>query len=237
MQYWCHRCLQNSRYIHAAPHDWNKYCLLIDTSNATSLEMLQEQLSETAAGNRDRERENNGDGEKRENKHTDYPTTKKTNANYEQYYKEQGIIKEAEWEAFLESMRQPLPTTFRITGFRGEAQEMLKIIKNEYITKLVSNDDCLFTVFLGKLYPNELGWQIDLSRREIRHQQDLQPLKEFLLNETESGNISRQEAVSMIPPLVLDVKPHHKVLDMCAAPGSKTAQLIELLHADGENVP
>ena len=32
--------------------------------------------------------------------------------------------------------------------------------------------------------------------------------------------------------LVLDVKPHHKVLDMCAAPGSKTAQLIEALHAD-----
>lgn len=36
--------------------------------------------------------------------------------------------------------------------------------------------------------------------------------------------------------LVLDVKPHHKVLDMCAAPGSKTAQLIEALHAD-ENDP
>ncbi len=46
------------------------------------------------------------------------------------------------------------------------------------------------------------------------------------------GNISRQEAVSMIPPLLLDVKPHHKVLDMCAAPGSKTAQLVEFLHAD-----
>jgi len=26
------------------------------------------------------------------------------------------------------------------------------------------------------------------------------------------GNISRQEAVSMIPPMVLDVKPHHKVI-------------------------
>lgn len=35
--------------------------------------------------------------------------------------------------------------------------------------------------------------------------------------------------------LVLDVKPHHKVLDMCAAPGSKTAQLIEALHADENN--
>jgi 16S rRNA C967 or C1407 C5-methylase (RsmB/RsmF family) len=49
------------------------------------------------------------------------------------------------------------------------------------------------------------------------------------------GNISRQEAVSMIPPLFMDIKPHHKILDMCAAPGSKTAQLIEYLHQD-ENV-
>ncbi|CAI9620003.1 unnamed protein product [Staurois parvus] len=46
------------------------------------------------------------------------------------------------------------------------------------------------------------------------------------------GNISRQEAVSMIPPVLLDVQPHHKILDMCAAPGSKTKQLIEMLHAD-----
>lgn len=35
----------------------------------------------------------------------------------------------------------------------------------------------------------------------------------------------------MIPPLFLDVKPHHIVMDMCAAPGSKTAQLIEALHS------
>ena len=41
----------------------------------------------------------------------------------------------------------------------------------------------------------------------------------------------------MIPPIVLDVKPHHKVLDMCAAPGSKTAQLIEAIHAEEDVVP
>uniref|UniRef100_A0A2S2PSC9 tRNA (cytosine(34)-C(5))-methyltransferase n=1 Tax=Schizaphis graminum TaxID=13262 RepID=A0A2S2PSC9_SCHGA len=35
----------------------------------------------------------------------------------------------------------------------------------------------------------------------------------------------------MIPPLLLDVKPSDKVLDMCAAPGSKTAQLIEALYS------
>jgi len=33
----------------------------------------------------------------------------------------------------------------------------------------------------------------------------------------------------MIPPLLLDVKPCHKILDTCAAPGSKTAQLLEFM--------
>lgn len=51
------------------------------------------------------------------------------------------------------------------------------------------------------------------------------------MSETEVGNISRQEAVSMIPPLFLDIKSHHYILDMCAAPGSKTAQIMEALHA------
>jgi 16S rRNA C967 or C1407 C5-methylase (RsmB/RsmF family) len=44
------------------------------------------------------------------------------------------------------------------------------------------------------------------------------------------GAITRQEAVSMIPPLLLAVEPAHRVLDMCAAPGSKTFQLLEMLH-------
>lgn len=35
----------------------------------------------------------------------------------------------------------------------------------------------------------------------------------------------------MIPPLLLEVLPHHYVLDVCAAPGSKSVQLLEALHA------
>eukprot|EP00117_Sycon_ciliatum_P008936 scpid54740/ scgid11435/ tRNA (cytosine(34)-C(5))-methyltransferase; NOL1/NOP2/Sun domain family member 2 len=41
----------------------------------------------------------------------------------------------------------------------------------------------------------------------------------------------------MIPPLLLDVKPNHNVLDMCAAPGSKTAQIIEMMHSRDGSVP
>lgn len=34
----------------------------------------------------------------------------------------------------------------------------------------------------------------------------------------------------MIPPLVLQVEPHHLTLDMCAAPGSKTTQMLEVIQ-------
>lgn len=36
----------------------------------------------------------------------------------------------------------------------------------------------------------------------------------------------------MLPPLLLDIKSNHLVLDMCAAPGSKSAQLLEGLHTN-----
>ena len=33
----------------------------------------------------------------------------------------------------------------------------------------------------------------------------------------------------MLPPLLLGVEAEHSVFDMCAAPGSKTAQIFELM--------
>jgi NOL1/NOP2/sun family putative RNA methylase len=42
-----------------------------------------------------------------------------------------------------------------------------------------------------------------------------------------------QEAASMIPPLVLDPKPDEIILDACAAPGSKTTQIAELMKNSG----
>eukprot|EP00435_Cladocopium_sp_Y103_P018052 s3075_g4.t1 len=38
------------------------------------------------------------------------------------------------------------------------------------------------------------------------------------------------KVVSMLPPLFLGVEPHHTVLDLCAAPGSKTFQMLEVMH-------
>ena len=73
-------------------------------------------------------------------------------------------------------------------------------------------------------YPDKLAYQLNVTRKEIRRQEVYFRLHNFLVAETESGSISRQETVSMLPPLVLGVRPHHAVLDMCAAPGSKVSQ-------------
>lgn len=47
------------------------------------------------------------------------------------------------------------------------------------------------------------------------------------------GYVYIQDASSMIPPVVLDPKPGEVVLDMCAAPGSKTTQLAQYMENKG----
>mgnify|MGYP006301691283 CR=1 FL=1 len=42
-----------------------------------------------------------------------------------------------------------------------------------------------------------------------------------------------QETASLLPPLILDPKEEELVLDMAAAPGSKTTQLAQLMHGKG----
>jgi 16S rRNA C967 or C1407 C5-methylase (RsmB/RsmF family) len=49
----------------------------------------------------------------------------------------------------------------------------------------------------------------------------------------DTGRITRQEAVSMIPVTLLSCEPGHRVLDLCASPGSKATQLCEAVSDSG----
>jgi len=51
--------------------------------------------------------------------------------------------------------------------------------------------------------------------------------------EHQLGYFYVQEAASMIPPLVLDPKPGETILDMCAAPGSKSSQIAQYMQNRG----
>ncbi|XP_026750412.2 tRNA (cytosine(34)-C(5))-methyltransferase [Galleria mellonella] len=174
-----------------------------------------------------------------------YEDIVRENAAFEEYYKVQKVCPEEEWSIFMKTLKENLPTAFRITGSKCEADGLLKIVKSEYFSELLNvklkvegtdEEEEIKPINLP-WYPGGLAWQLRLSRTDIRRSEPLYRLHNFLVAETAAGGVSRQETVSMIPPVVLDVQPHHKVLDMCAAPGSKTAQLIEFLHADEDKVP
>eukprot|EP00193_Tetraselmis_chui_P019235 CAMPEP_0177793138 /NCGR_PEP_ID=MMETSP0491_2-20121128/24910_1 /TAXON_ID=63592 /ORGANISM="Tetraselmis chuii, Strain PLY429" /LENGTH=881 /DNA_ID=CAMNT_0019315623 /DNA_START=13 /DNA_END=2658 /DNA_ORIENTATION=- len=163
-----------------------------------------------------------------------------SNSEFEEYYKAQGIVPEAEWETFLDVLRATLPTTFRINGTTKFAQDLL------HQTDLFSHFDGKPIEVEGEQveppkflpwYPGKLAWQFNFSRHQLRKLPELEAIHEFVKRENEAGTLTRQEAVSMVPPLFLDVHPHHKVLDMCAAPGSKTFQILEMLHAGSDATP
>ncbi|VDB92498.1 unnamed protein product [Peniophora sp. CBMAI 1063] len=160
------------------------------------------------------------------------------NKRFESYYTRQNLVSTPEeWSKLLEAARAPLPTTFRIAAGRETAQVLKDAIEKTYVPHLQG------VVFEGEAvdpptqlswYPGGLGWQFNVAKKVLRRSPEFKRFHSFLVYETEVGNITRQEAVSMLPPLFLDVQPHHKVMDMCAAPGSKTSQLLEFLHASAE---
>lgn len=154
------------------------------------------------------------------------------NEKWESYYKALQVIPEDEWSTFKEYCQKDLPLTFRVTGSKAHAHEVNQKFIDDHVSKLKDAE------FEGMklaprnigFYPDQLGWQLDVPKSVIRKNPQFASTQRFLVLETTVGNILRQEAVSMIPPLLMDVQPHHAVLDMCAAPGSKTAQLVEALH-------
>ena len=180
----------------------------------------------------------NGDENPREN-YRSYAEIVKENENFTKYYQTNKIPSESvdEWKEFVAVAQKPLPSTFRITGSRSHAIYLRDHLKSKYFSQLESaqyggeNSETLSVPPHSiPWYPEEFGWTVEGSKASLRKDEIYQQLHKFLVNETEIGNISRQEAVSMIPPLLLDVQGGHCVLDMCAAPGSKTTQLIESLH-------
>jgi multisite-specific tRNA:(cytosine-C5)-methyltransferase len=146
-------------------------------------------------------------------------------------------LEEAEFEEMWKYLATDLPNSFRFTGTKSDALAVREIFKKRYIPAIKALD------FEGQPveppkpvegFPDELVWDMKTHKKVIRRHKPFAEFQKFLVAETTSGNISRQEVVSMIPPHFLDVKPGMVVLDMCAAPGSKSAQLAEMIHGDEE---
>lgn len=153
---------------------------------------------------------------------------------FDAFYRAQGFLHDEDWNSFLTALRTPLPASFRLNPnyqFKDRLQKELY----ELGKSIAAAGDAEGA---GALRPavEPLEWfeggsafKLSADRRAIHRTAGLEELHKWMIEHTENGNITRQEAVSMVPPLALNVKPHHRCLDMCAAPGSKTTQILEVI--------
>uniref|UniRef100_A0A5S6QPZ6 tRNA (cytosine(34)-C(5))-methyltransferase n=1 Tax=Trichuris muris TaxID=70415 RepID=A0A5S6QPZ6_TRIMR len=168
-----------------------------------------------------------------------YTEVERRSEKFENYYKAQGIVPDNEWDAFMECLKADLPVTFRFVGGRTDSCLLLQKFRELFCCVCSEGDTGgIDAPAIKELqwYPGGLAFELNMNKKSFRRHPKLRSLHKFIVAETACGVLSRQEAVSMIPPLLMDVKPTHYVLDMCAAPGSKTVQIIEMLHSD-ENIP
>eukprot|EP00667_Euglena_gracilis_P008942 EG_transcript_9069 len=132
-------------------------------------------------------------------------------ARFAAYYRRQGVVPEGEWAAFLAALQTPLPMALRVNPgrpFHALIQSRLRALfpalqPAAWCPGAFSCPDAVF-------HANAEG-------------------KAWVRQQHRAGLLTFQELASMLPCTLLQPQPHHAVLDMCAAPGSKALQCLELL--------
>ncbi|KAF4754477.1 hypothetical protein FOZ62_027833, partial [Perkinsus olseni] len=171
------------------------------------------------------------------------------NEQWEMYYSNMpGLFKSREdFDAMKETMKIPLPVSIRINPsaplWRDVANRCEELSK-EPSESAAGDEDVDETVKKG-MQSRALEWYFDgfaeatprrcwqwdsLGRKDVKKKAELKELKQWFVSQELRGCVARQEAVSMIPALFAKIdRPDLTVMDMCAAPGSKTCQMIESL--------
>lgn len=120
------------------------------------------------------------------------------------------IVPSQKWDEIANTFAQEKPTTFRINTLKADAKVVVETLSGKGF----------------QLHP--VSWYPDafvIRKGSLRDLQDTEIYKQ--------GHIYVQSLPSMVPPLVLAPQPGERVLDLTAAPGSKTTQMACLMKNEG----
>ncbi|MFP4596857.1 MAG: RsmB/NOP family class I SAM-dependent RNA methyltransferase [Persicimonas sp.] len=113
-----------------------------------------------------------------------------------------------DWDGFAEALSRPLPVCVWTNTLRTRPERLSELMQT------------------GGWAAEPVGWYPGAFRLPPQ----VSPGKRL---EYMAGLYHVQEEVSLIPPVLLEATPDDRVLDMCAAPGNKTAQLAVAMHNRG----
>lgn len=113
-------------------------------------------------------------------------------------------------DQILQGMMNPRNTTIRVNTIKYNIQDLMRYFKEKNIKF------------------ERVLWYSDALIIKNATEKEIQKLEIY-----EKGYIYLQSLSSMVPPLVLNPKKGEKVLDLTAAPGSKTTQMAALMENEG----
>lgn len=162
------------------------------------------------------------------------PVTFRLNSGEPGFWRVSQLLRDPSFiKQFIErEMKDAAPEETKVGETGGAAVNM---DQTQMVTKTMKDLEVDFSKLkmdLKPFYPHNVLFEMMIPRELLKKHLGLKEVHKLVMQLADSGLITRQEIVSMLPPLLLDVKADHSILDMCAAPGSKTAQLLELIQAD-----
>lgn len=113
-------------------------------------------------------------------------------------------------DKILSGMSGKRNTTLRVNTLKSNIQDIMSILKEKGIKF------------------DRVSWYNDALILKNATEKQIQGLDIY-----ENGYIYLQSLSSMIPPIVLNPIKNEKVLDLTAAPGSKTTQMAAMMHNEG----
>ncbi|MEM7233303.1 MAG: RsmB/NOP family class I SAM-dependent RNA methyltransferase [Planctomycetota bacterium] len=112
-----------------------------------------------------------------------------------------------DWDAFLDAVQRPLPTCIWANQLRTNGPELKALLQQDGVDV------------------EALSWKPDAFRVLNAKAGKQWPII--------AGLYHIQEEVSMVPATLLDPQPGERVLDLCACPGGKTAQMAVAMENTG----